>query len=187
MNTPPRIAVVIGSSRPGRICPGIAAWARDVLADNSRLDYELIDLAEVDLPMLDEPLMAALGHYEHEHTRAWSRRVSGFDGFFFVFPQYNWGYPAIVKNALDYLYDEWHGRPASLLTYGTRGGNLAADQLIQVMRGVDMAVLDVHVEAKVTKADLDENWQLRDLAATLEPTCAQVRAVDEAFTNALTD
>jgi NAD(P)H-dependent FMN reductase len=70
------------------------------------LQYELIDLAEINLPFLDEPLKAGLRQYEHEHTRAWSELISGYDGFLFVFPQYNWGYPAPPKNALDFLYYE---------------------------------------------------------------------------------
>src|ERR1700685_831234 len=86
-----RIAVVIGSTRPTRICPGIATWVRDAAQEGSPLRYELLDLAEIDLPFLDEPLKAALHEYEHEHTRAWSETVSAFDGFVFVFPQYNWG------------------------------------------------------------------------------------------------
>ena len=90
----PRVAVVVGSTRPTRICPGIARWVLQAAQEESLLRYELIDLAEVNLPFLDEPLKAALGKYKHEHTKAWSRVVSSFDGFIFVFPQYNWGYPA---------------------------------------------------------------------------------------------
>ena len=90
----------------------------------------------VDLPFLDEPRMAALGHYEHEHTLAWSSLVDSFDGFIFVFPQYNWGYPAVLKNALDFLYAEWRDKPASFLTFGTRGGSLAAEQFHVVMVGL---------------------------------------------------
>jgi NAD(P)H-dependent FMN reductase len=118
-----RVAVVVGSTRPTRICPGIAEWVKNVAQHDSPLHYELVDLAEVNPPFLDEPLMAALGQYEHEHTRAWSRTVATFDGFIFVFPQYNWGYPAPLKNALDYLYVEWRDKPASFVTYGTRGGH----------------------------------------------------------------
>jgi NAD(P)H-dependent FMN reductase len=103
----PRTAVVIGSTRPTRICAGIAAWVAKNTQQGSALNYELLDLAEVDLPLLDEPLKAALHQYEHEHTKRWSATVSSFDGFFFVFPQYNRGYPAALKNALDYLYGEW--------------------------------------------------------------------------------
>jgi NAD(P)H-dependent FMN reductase len=86
-----RIAVVIGSTRPTRIRPGIAAWACEAIGKDSELRYELLDLAEIGLPFPDEPLKAALGDYTHEHTRAWSRTVQSYDGFLFVFPQYNWG------------------------------------------------------------------------------------------------
>lgn len=130
----PRIADVIGSTRPNRICPGIAEWFRDAAQRSSPLRYELVDLHDINLPFLDEPFMAALGRYEREHTREWSRIVSSFDGFIFVFPQYNWGYPGVLKNALDFLYAEWGGKPASLATYGTRGGNRGARQLGEVLR-----------------------------------------------------
>ena len=99
-----RIAVVIGSTRPARICADMATWACDTIQDGSELSYELLDLAKVNLPFLDEPLKAALYQYTHEHTRAWSELVKSYDGFLFVFPRYNWGYPAVLKNALDYLY-----------------------------------------------------------------------------------
>jgi NAD(P)H-dependent FMN reductase len=180
-----RIAVVIGSTRPTRICADVAHWARDQLAEGSAQDYEILDLADIDLPFLDEPLKAALHEYAHEHTRAWSRMVAGYDGFFFVFPQYNWGYPAVLKNALDYLYQEWRGKPASLLTYGTRGGHLAADQLIQVLRGLRMEPLDSHAEAITTADDVDDGWQLRDVEATLRPTRPQLATIDHQFTEAL--
>ena len=113
------VAVVVGSTRPTRICAGIAAWVLTAAQQESVLHYELLDLAEVNLPFLDEPRKAALGQYEHEHTRAWSRLVSSYAGFIFVFPQYNWGYPAPLKNALDFLYHEWNGKPASFVTNGT--------------------------------------------------------------------
>lgn len=180
-----RIAIVIGSTRPSRISAGIAEWARDALAAESALDYELLDLADVDLPVLDEPRMAALGQYEHAHTRAWSERVLGFDGFLFLFPQYNWGYPAVLKNAIDFLYSEWRGRPASVFTFGTRGGVMAADQLTQVLNGVHMRVLDARVTAVISKADLDDEWQLIDIAATLAPTRAALREIDAEFAAAI--
>lgn len=77
-----RIAVVIGSARPTRICPAIAAWACEAIGKNSELHYELFDLAEVPLPFLDEPLKAALGDYKQGHTKAWSRTVQSYDGYY---------------------------------------------------------------------------------------------------------
>jgi NAD(P)H-dependent FMN reductase len=181
-----RIAVVIGSTRPTRICADIAAWACDTIQDGSALGYELLDLAKVNLPFLDEPLKAALHQYEHEHTRAWSRTIEGYDGFLFVFPQYNWGYPGVLKNALDYLYQEWHDKPVSFVSYGTRGGSKAAEQFSTVLHGLHMRVLD-HVEAVITDDDVDANWQLIDVDATLRPTASQLRAIGAQLTEALDD
>jgi NAD(P)H-dependent FMN reductase len=94
---PQRVAVVIGSTRPTRICPGIAAWVKDAAQQESSLRYELLDLAEVGLPFLDEPRIAARGHYEHEHTRAWSRTVAAYSAFVFVFPQWRQGCRAVPQ------------------------------------------------------------------------------------------
>jgi NAD(P)H-dependent FMN reductase/DNA-binding MarR family transcriptional regulator len=182
-----RVGVVVGSTRPTRICLGIAEWVRAVAQQDSPLHYQLLDLAEVDLPFLDEPLNAALQHYEHEHTRAWSRTVSSYDGFIFVFPQYNWGYPAPLKNALDYLYVEWKDKPASYVTYGTRGGNKAAEQFHGVLGGLHMRELDDHLEVVITDDDVDEPWQLRDIEATLRPYATKTKAIDAAMVEALQD
>jgi NAD(P)H-dependent FMN reductase len=182
---PARVAVIVGSNRPSRITPGIAEWFRRVAESDSPLTYELVDLAEVGLPFLDEPLMPALGHYQHEYTRAWSATISSFDGFVFVFPQYNWGYPAVLKNALDFLYAEWQDKPASYLTFGTRGGSLAAEQFHVILQGLDMRELGRHIEAVITVDDLDGAWQLRNIEATLGPYAEEVRAIDTLMAEAV--
>jgi NAD(P)H-dependent FMN reductase len=180
-----RVGVVIGSTRPERICPGIAEWFRSVAQRDSPLHYELVDLAEIDLPFLDEPRMAALGVYEHDHTRAWSRTVRSFDGFVFVFPQYNWGYPAPLKNALDFLYAEWRDKPVSFLTYGTRGGSRAAAQFQGILGGLHLRELPDHIEAVITLEDLDDDWQLLDLERTLGPYRALTELIDGQMSEAL--
>jgi NAD(P)H-dependent FMN reductase/DNA-binding MarR family transcriptional regulator len=180
-----RVAVIIGSTRPGRICPGIAGWVRDALATETPLTYELLDLADVKLPMLDEPLMAALHTYAHPHTEAWSQVVDGYGGFVFVFPQYNWGYPAVLKNALDFLFDEWSDKPASMISYGTKGGNRGVAQLSTVLQGLDMHQLDDHLELKITHDDVDADWQLKDLQSLMAPYREQVRAIDTQMAEAL--
>jgi NAD(P)H-dependent FMN reductase len=180
-----RVAVIIGGTRPTRITPGIAEWVRSVAQRDGALTYELVDLAEVGLPFLDERRMGALGHYEHEHTRAWSATVNSIDGFVFVFPQYNWGYPAVVKNALDFLYTEWRDKPTSYLTFGTRGGSRAAEQFHVILRGLGMHELDQHIEAVITKDDLDNDWQLRDPDDTLQPYTEQAQEIDVLMAEAL--
>jgi NAD(P)H-dependent FMN reductase len=183
--TQDRIAVIIGSTRPGRICPGIATWFLRAAQEGSSLTYEILDLAEINLPFLDETFMAALNQYEHEHTRAWSKVISSFDGFVFVFPQYNWGYPAVLKNALDFLYSEWNNKPATFVTYGTRGGNKASVQVSGVLGGLHMRELENHLEVVITKDDLDEQWQVKDIDGLLEPYREQIRTLDAQMSEAL--
>jgi NAD(P)H-dependent FMN reductase len=181
-----RIAVVIGSTRPLRICPVLASWFVDVAGGVGSDRYELVDLLEVNLPFLDEPAPAAKSAYAHEHTREWSRLVSSFDGFVFVFPQYNWGYPAPLKNALDYLYWEWRDKPVSFVTFGTRGGSRAAAQIQGVLQGLHMRELADHLEVRIAEDDVDEQWQLKDIQAILSPYWAQTRAIDEEMVAAVT-
>ncbi|WSQ14947.1 NAD(P)H-dependent oxidoreductase [Streptomyces sp. NBC_01231] len=179
------------SSRSARnrrcICPEIAGWVLKTAQQNSRLTYEPVDLAEVALPFLDEPRKPALGQYEHEHTRRWSRAASGYGGFLFVFSQYNWGYPAVLKNALDFFYAEWRDKPAAVASCGTRGGNRAVAQLRGALQGLHMRIIDQNLELVVTDADVDEDEQLTDVAATLQPFTGQVRLVDAQLTELLTD
>ncbi len=174
-----RVGVIVGSTRPNRICRDLANWVIRVLQSESELHYEIIDLIDVALPFLDEPFPAALGRYEHEHTKAWSRLVSSFDAFVFVFPQYNWGYPAPLKNALDFLYCEWEAKPAALVTYGNRGGGKGADQIRGVLQGLHMQTLEENVQLRITRDDFDEKGQLVDLETIVAPSVAAVRALDE--------
>ncbi len=128
----------MGSVRAGRLCPTIAAWVAGIGRASTNLNYELVDLADWSLPFDDEPGIPALGSYAQEHTRAWSQKVGGADGFVFVTPQYNWGYPAVLKNALDHLYKEWVGKPLVIISYGGHGGDKCAAQLRQVAEGIKM-------------------------------------------------
>jgi len=182
-----QVAVIISSTRPTRICPGIAEWTQRTLSERSPLQYRLIDLAEVNLPLLDEPLKAALRDYRHPHTKAWSQLISGFAGFVFVSPQYNWGYPGVLKNALDYLYFEWHDKPATTVTYGTRGGGKGAEQLRQVFDGLHMRPLPDRVEVVITGDQLDDGWQLKDVEATMSPYRDKLRLIDAQMVEALED
>jgi NAD(P)H-dependent FMN reductase len=183
----PRVAVIVGSNRPQRICEVIARWLLNVAEQGSALSYALVDLAEIDLPFLDEPRMPALGDYVHEHTKEWSALVQSFDAYVFVFPQYNWGYPAPLKNALDFLYAEWRAKPAGLVTYGTRGGAKGAAQLRSVLEGLHMHPLDHQVELAIADSDVDDAGQLLDTDATLRPFVASVRAMDAELSDVLLD
>jgi NAD(P)H-dependent FMN reductase len=100
--------------------------------------FEVIDLKDWPLPMDDEPAIPATGRYVQVHTKAWSEKVSGAGGLIFVTPQYNWGYPAALKNAIDHLYGEWRDKPAVIVTYGGHGGTKCSEQLKQVAGGVKL-------------------------------------------------
>ena len=188
-----RVGVVVASSRPSRICPGIASWIQRALQDalgaersDAAIRYESIDLAEIDLPFLDEPIIPALGRYQHDHTKAWSELVDGYHGFLFVLPQYNWGYPATLKNALDFLYREWTNKPATYATYGNRGGPLAAQQIHQVLNGLHMRLLDDHLEITITFDDFTEEGQVKDLDAVLTPYRDRINCIGHQMLAALT-
>lgn len=128
----------MGSTRAGRLCPKIASWVIKIAQASTVLNYEPTDLLDWKLPMNDEPGIPALGHYTQDHTRAWSDKVASAHAIIFVTPQYNWGYPAPLKNAIDHLYREWAGKPVVIITYGGHGGGKCAAQLRQVTEGLKM-------------------------------------------------
>lgn len=161
-----KILVIIGSTRAKRIGPEIAGWVAKVGRETIAGDIEIVDLKDWPLPMDDEPGIPAgvpkLGDYTNEHTRAWSRKIAGANAFVFVTPQYNWGYPAPLKNALDHLYTEWSGKPAMIVSYGSRGGGKCAVQLRQVLNGLHMKPV-ASVGLKLPRAHIEAN------TGTIEP------------------
>jgi NAD(P)H-dependent FMN reductase len=141
MNHAKTVLLIMGSTRAGRICPGIAEWVAGIGRGCTPFVYEIIDLASWSLPMDDEPKIPATGVYTQAHTRAWSDKIKSAAAVVFVTPQYNWGYPAILKNAIDHLYQEWRAKPAVIVTYGGHGGGKCAEQLRQVAGAVKMSVV----------------------------------------------
>jgi NAD(P)H-dependent FMN reductase len=131
--TQPVLQVIVGSTRPGRAGKAIADWFVDRARGHGGFDVEVVDLAEVDLPLLDEPEHPRLQHYTHEHTKRWSEIVSRGDAFVMVTPEYNHSFPATLKNALDYLHVEWAHKPVGFVSYGgVSGGTRAVLGLKQV-------------------------------------------------------
>jgi NAD(P)H-dependent FMN reductase len=149
---PFKVGVVVGSQRATRAGPQISHFVLDVIRNqqqqerNTNVDISVVDIASFNLPLTDEPTMPAKientpDGYDTEPTRAWSRAVSALDGFVFVTPQYNWGVPAGLKNALDHLFHEWEGKPAMVVSYGGHGGSHSAAALITVLSGMFMRVV----------------------------------------------
>jgi NAD(P)H-dependent FMN reductase len=132
------VLVIMGSTRAGRVCPVIAEWIAQTGRASTDFRYEVIDLADWPLPVDDEPAIPAMGGYAQIHTRAWSEKIGSADAVIFVTPQYNWGYPAVLKNAIDHLYREWRDKPAVIVTYGGHGGTKCSEQLKQVAGAVKL-------------------------------------------------
>jgi NAD(P)H-dependent FMN reductase len=135
-----RIGIVTASTRPQRIGHRVATWVRGLSpAEVEVVDIDLRDLA---LPLLDEPEMPSTGIYTHEHTRRWAALVTGVDAMVFVMPEYNRGYNAALKNAIDYLYAEWKGKPVACVGYGWSGAQYARSALRQTLDRVGMVVVE---------------------------------------------
>ncbi len=136
-----RIAVVVGSTRPGRRADQVARWVREQAGTRRAPDvtYDLVDLADADLPLLNEPVPAAIGDYRHAATRRWAGTVGSYDGFVFVTPEYNHAMPAALKNAVDYLFAEWNDKVAGFVSYGFTGGVRAVEQLRLTLAEVKVA------------------------------------------------
>jgi NAD(P)H-dependent FMN reductase len=135
----PRLTVIIGSTRPGRAGLPIAHWFVDRARRHGGFEVEVADLADIDLPMMDEPHHPRLRKYTKEHTKEWSARIERADAVVFVTPEYNYGYPAAVKNAIDYLHDEWRDKPVGFVSYGgVAAGTRAVQQLKQVVTTLRM-------------------------------------------------
>lgn len=138
--TRPRIGIVTASTRPNRIGHHVTAWVTGLAPE----DVELVpvDLRELALPLLDEPEMPSEGHYVHEHTRRWAALVESLDAVVLVMPEYNRGYNAALKNAIDYLYAEWEGMPVACVGYGWSGAQYARSALRQTLERIRMVVVE---------------------------------------------
>ncbi|MER7908896.1 MULTISPECIES: NAD(P)H-dependent oxidoreductase [unclassified Streptomyces] len=141
----PKIAVVVGSVRPGRVTREVAEWVHKSAAARTAADYELVDLAEYDLPAYDEALPPQYGRYEHAHTRRWAEKVAEFDGYVFVTPEYNHSVPAVLKNALDFVYGEWNDKAAGFVSFGGTGGVRAVEHLRQIAAELRIATVQAQL------------------------------------------
>jgi len=129
----PHLQIVIASTRPSRKGPAVALWFEQIARTHGGFDVEMVDLAEVDLPLIDEPEHPRLRKYHHEHTKAWSARVSRADAFVFVTPEYNFSIAPALVNAIDYLVHEWAYKPVGYVSYGGVSGGLRAVQMSKLL------------------------------------------------------
>ncbi|SHL40376.1 NAD(P)H-dependent FMN reductase [Pseudonocardia thermophila] len=144
-----QVGIVVGSVRPGRRGTAVARWVHEHAARRAGLAAEIVDIADYDLPVLDEPLPAAYGRYAQPHTEAWADAIAAFDAYVFVTPEYNRSIPGPLKNAIDFLYAEWHDKAAGFVSYGIDAGGARAVEHLRVVMG-ELRVADVRAQVALS-------------------------------------
>ncbi len=153
-----RIAIILGSTRPGRNGEAVARWVFDYARTRNDADYELVDIADFNLPLLDEPVPPSQGKYSKDHTKRWAAKIASFDGFVFVTPEYNHSTSGALKNAIDFLYAEWNNKAAGFVSYGSAGGTRAVEQLRLVMG--ELQIADVRSQVALSLYTDFENFSI---------------------------
>lgn len=155
--TKPTLQIIIGSTRPGRVGPAVASWFYDCAVKPGTFDVELIDLAEVNLPMFNEPKHPRFGEYTYQHTKDWSATIRRGDAYVFVLPEYNYAFNAALKNAIDYLHTEWQYKPVGFVSYGgVAAGTRAVQMLKQVVTALKMVPVTEAVNIPFVQQFLDD-------------------------------
>jgi NAD(P)H-dependent FMN reductase len=140
-----KVAIVIGSTRPGRKAEAVARWAYEIAAKRADATFEIVDIKDYHLPLLDEPVPPSLGQYSQAHTKAWAAKIDSFDAYVFVTPEYNHAPSGALKNAIDFLYKEWNNKAAGFVGYGGAGGARAVEQLRLIMAELQIATVRAQV------------------------------------------
>jgi NAD(P)H-dependent FMN reductase len=166
-----KVAIIIGSTRPGRKSEAVAKWVHSLAKKRTDAEFELVDIATFDLPLLDEPVPPSMGRYSKTHTKAWAAAIDKFDAFVFVTPEYNHAPSGALKNAIDFLFREWNDKAAGFVSYGSAGGVRAVEQLRQIMGEIQIA--DVRAQVSLSLHTDFENY------ATFKPSVHHDKSVDK--------
>lgn len=140
-----KIGIITGSTRPGNVNEQVSKWVYENLKDRSEAEVELVDIADYNLPLLDEAYPPAMGQYQNDHTKKWAEKVASFDGYIFVTPEYNHSVSGALKNALDFVYAEWNNKSAGFVSYGSAGGA----RVVEHLRGISAELQMADVRAQV--------------------------------------
>lgn len=154
--TLPKIAVFIGSTRPGRLGRAVGEWANELARHRDDATFEILDLADFDLVLLDDPVQpgSGKGPYARAETQVWSERIKQFDGFLWVTPEYNHGVPGAMKNALDLIYPEWMHKTVGFVGYGYDGGVRSIEQWRTIV-----AAVHLHAVRSQVSLSLIHDWK----------------------------
>lgn len=178
-----KIGIILGSTRPGRNGEAVAKWVFERASQRTDAEFELVDLAEYNLPHLDEPLPPSAGQYAHGHTKAWASKIAEFDGYVFVTPEYNHSTSGALKNAIDFLYAEWNNKAAGFVSYGSVGGARAVEHLRLIMSELQVATvraqvaLSLHTDFENYSTFRPGDHQVPALQATLDQLISWAQAL----------
>ncbi|MDF2727665.1 MAG: putative NADPH-dependent reductase [Nitrososphaera sp.] len=151
-----KIAIILGSTRPGRNGEAVARWVYEIAKKRIDAEFEFVDIKDFNLPLLDEPVPPSQGQYSKEHTKRWSAKIDSFDGYIFVTAEYNHGIPGALKNAIDFLYQEWNNKTAGFVSYGSAGGVRSVEHLRLVM--AELQIADVRAQVTLSLFTDFENF-----------------------------
>jgi NAD(P)H-dependent FMN reductase len=159
------VAIITGSTRPGRNGEAVARWVYEIAQRRGDAKFELVDIKDFNLPLLDEQMPPSLGQYSQPHTKAWAAKISEFDAFVFVAPEYNHGISGALKNAIDFLFREWNHKSAGFVSYGGHAnGSRAVEQLRLVM--AELHIADVRAQVLLSLFTDFENFRVFKPAAS---------------------
>jgi NAD(P)H-dependent FMN reductase len=153
-----KLAIIIGSTRPGRNGEAVAKWVHEIAKKRNDAEFELVDIKDYNLPLLDEPVPPSMGIYSQPHTKAWAAKIASFDAYVFVTPEYNHSTSGALKNAIDYLYREWNNKAAGFVSYGSVGGTRAVEHLRLIMG--ELQVADVRAQVALSLFTDFENFSI---------------------------
>lgn len=161
-----KIGVIAGSTRPGRKAETVAQWVIEHAKKRGDAQYELVDIAKFNLPILDEGVPPSMGQYANAHTKKWAEAIAQYDGFVFVTPEYNHSISGALKNAIDFIYKEWNNKAAGIVGYGGQGAARAVEHL----RGIlgELQIADVRSAVHLSMITDFENWSVFKPTPALE-------------------
>lgn len=165
-----KIAIIIGSTRPGRKAESVAKWVHEIAKKRSDAGFEIVDIKDYNLPLLDEAVPPSMGQYSQPHTKVWSAKIASFDAFIFVTPEYNHSTSGALKNAIDFLYGEWNNKAAGFVGYGSVGGTRAVENLRLIMG--ELQVADVRAQVALSLFTDFENF------TTFKPAAMHEKSVN---------
>jgi NAD(P)H-dependent FMN reductase len=168
-SAPIRVGIIVGSTRPGRNAEAVARWAYDIATKRKDAHFEIVDLKDYPLPLLDDPIPPSVGRPHPPHARAWAEKVASFDAYLFVTPEYNHSTSGVLKNAIDYLYPEWNNKVAGFVSYGSAGGVRAVEHLRLIM--AELQVATVRAQVFLPLATEFENYTV------FKPTAGKAQAL----------